>query len=166
MWLTSKRSKANVYGICIAHHREASLMCYRFPYVGADLCKLAYSQESANTERPCLWGNVSCDMPVYLLPHLCEKMKLWQMIFTEDIWYKNGCRTNTCKESSEWLCMQSEGTKTQWKAYFFLLKTIPLAMYTAVCIRHLRRRHTLATSTSGCPLLQFPHSTNTNIKQK
>ena len=26
--------------ICIAHHREAPLMCYRFPYVGADLCKL------------------------------------------------------------------------------------------------------------------------------
>jgi len=39
--------------ICIAHRREARLMRYRFPYVGADLRKpTLYSQASANTARP------------------------------------------------------------------------------------------------------------------
>ena len=95
-------------------------MRYRFPYVGADLCKLAYSQESANTERPCLWGNVSCDMPVYLLPHLCEKMKLWQMIFTEDIWYKMGVgQTHAKKAVNDCVCRAKELRLSERHIFFY-----------------------------------------------
>jgi len=51
---------------CIAHCREAPLMRYRFPYVGADLCKpVLYSQASANTARPRIRAGVLRDMPVY-----------------------------------------------------------------------------------------------------
>jgi len=53
--------------ICTAHRREAPLMRYRFPYVGADLRKpVLYSQASANTARPRIRAVVSRDIPVYL----------------------------------------------------------------------------------------------------
>ena len=48
----------------------------------------------------------------------------------------------------------------------FQLKTIPLTIYTAVCIQHLHRRHILAMYTSGCQLQQSLRLTNTNIRQK
>ena len=40
--VTVKKSKVNVWHMCIVHRREVPLMRYRFPYVGADLCKLAH----------------------------------------------------------------------------------------------------------------------------
>jgi len=44
-------------------------MRYRFPYVGADLRKLVFSQTSANTARPRIRPgySVSRDVPVYSL---------------------------------------------------------------------------------------------------
>ena len=41
-------------------------MCYRFPYIGADLREPALVRQSANTARPRILAGVSRDEPVYL----------------------------------------------------------------------------------------------------
>ena len=50
-------------------------MCYRFPYVSADLHKPAVSQASANTAIPRIRANVSRIMPVYF-PIFCQVLIL------------------------------------------------------------------------------------------
>jgi len=43
---------------------------------------------------------------------------------------------------------------------------VPSAMYTVVYTRRLRRRHTLATSMSGCQLLRVPRLADDKNKDK
>ena len=61
--MTESKSKLNSTCIGIAHRSEAPLMSYL--YLGLDLRKLVFSQVSANTARPRIQANASCDMPVY-----------------------------------------------------------------------------------------------------
>jgi len=51
-------------------------MCYRFPYVGADLCYLVLSHTPAHTARLRTWASISSDEPVYFPSYLWVLMHL------------------------------------------------------------------------------------------